>query len=145
MIPDWAGAYIGLPYAEKGRTREGADCWGGVRMVMRDVFGHDLPDYSDTYTDTKNHASVADAVDAGLADGWHKVDRPHEGDLLVLKIAGRPWHCAVMVNASQFLHWPPPDAKGQQMLSCVERLDSPHWAKRIEGIYRREVVDSRQP
>ena len=141
MIPAWAGAYIGLPYAEKGRTREGADCWGGVRMVLREVFGHELPDYSGAYTEAKNHASVAQAVENGLAEGWQKVDRPQAGDLLILKIAGRPWHCAVMVNASQFLHWPPPDKRGRQLLSCIERLDSPQWSKRIEGIYRRTVAN----
>ena len=106
-------------------------------MVLHDVFGHELPDYSAAYTNTKDHASVAAAIDAGLADGWHMVDQPREGDLLSLKIAGRPWHCAVMVNASQFLHWPPPDKQGRQLLSCIERLDSPHWSRRIKGFYRR--------
>jgi cell wall-associated NlpC family hydrolase len=110
-------------------------------MVMREVFGHDLPDYADAYTHTKDHASVASAVDAGLCDGWQKVERGQAGDLLILKIAGRPWHCAVLVNAAQFLHWPPPDKQGRQLLSCIERLDSPHWSRRIEGIYRRKVAD----
>jgi cell wall-associated NlpC family hydrolase len=141
MIPEAFGPYIGLPYAEKGRTREGADCWGGVRMVLRELFGHDLPDYSGAYANTKDRESVAAAVESGLADGWERTDSPLAGDLLVLKIAGRPWHAAILVNASQFLHWPPPSKDGRQMLSCIERLDSPHWAKRIEGIYRRKVAD----
>lgn len=142
MIPSWVGPFIGLPYAEKGRSRDGADCWGGVRLVMREVFGYDLPDYSGSYTSTKDHASVAGAVEAGLADGWQPADRPRAGDLLILKIAGRPWHCGVMVNAHQFLHWPPPDKQGRQLLSCIERLDSPHWSRRIEGIYRRAIASS---
>jgi cell wall-associated NlpC family hydrolase len=106
-------------------------------MVLAEVFGHDLPDYADAYTHTKDHASVAAAVESGLADGWEKVARGQAGDLLILKIGGRPWHCAVMVNGQQFLHWPPPDQQGIQLGSLIERLDSPHWAKRIEGIYRR--------
>lgn len=138
MIPAWVAPYIGLPYAEKGRSREGADCWGGVRMVMQEVFGRVLPDYADAYASTKDHASVAAAIEAGLADGWRNVERTQEGDLLSLKMAGRPWHCAVMVNAMQFLHWPPPDKQGRQLRSCIERLDSPHWARRIEGFYRHE-------
>ena len=141
MIPAWAGGYVGLPYAEKGRTRAGADCWGGVRLVMSEVFGHRLPDYADAYASTSDRASVAAAIEAGLADGWRRVDLPAAGDLLTLRIAGRPWHCGVMVNAVQFLHWPPPDQQGRQLLSCIERLDSPHWFRRVDGIYRRKVAD----
>jgi hypothetical protein len=111
-------------------------------MVMTEVFGlHDLPDYRDAYATAGDFASVSAAISAGLADGWSPVNHPREGDLLSLKIGGRPWHCGVMVNAQQFLHWPPPDKRGRQLLSCIERLDSPTWANRIKGIYRRIVAD----
>lgn len=136
IVPAWVAPYVGLPYADKGRDRTGADCWGGVRMVLAEVFGVDVPSYAEAYTVASDHSSVATAVDAGLAHGWQRADRPRSGDLLILKIAGRPWHCALMVNAAMFLHWPPPDKQGRQLLSCIERLDSPHWARRIEGVYR---------
>lgn len=136
MIPAWVAPYIGLPYEEKGRSRAGADCWGGVRMVLAEVFGVALPDYADAYTRTTDADSVALAVTAGLADGWQRVEQPSEGCLLILRIAGRPWHCALMVNARQFLHWPPPDKQGRQQGSCLGRLDAPEWARRIEGFYR---------
>lgn len=29
----WWNEYVGLPFADKGRTREGCDCWGLVRLV----------------------------------------------------------------------------------------------------------------
>lgn len=136
IAPAWVAPYVGLPYADKGRDRTGADCWGGVRMVLADVFGVGLPSYADAYTVASDHASVAAAVEAGLTDGWTRVEQPRAGDLLILKIAGRPWHCAVMVTADRFLHWPPPSKRGVQVLSCLERLDSPHWARRVEGVYR---------
>lgn len=135
-IPAWVGPYVGLRYAEKGRGPDGWDCWGGVRMVLAEVFGRALPDYADAYTRTTDHASVAAAIESGLADGWRRVDAPQAGDLLSLKIGGRPWHCALMVDRRQFLHWPPPDRRGVQLLSCVERTDSPTWVNRIEGYYR---------
>lgn len=140
MIPDWAGRYIGLPYADKGRGPDAWDCWGGVRMVMSDVFGlNDLPDYREAYATAADFESVSAAIAAGLADGWSLAEKPREGDLLSLKIGGRPWHCGVMVNVRQFLHWPPPDKHGRQLLSCIERLDAPHWSRRIDGIYRRDL------
>ena len=135
-VPEWVGPYVGLPYKDKGRGPDAWDCWGGVRMVYAEVFGLALPDYSEAYSAAKDHASVAAAVAVGLADGWAPVEKPQVGDLLILKIAQRPWHCALMVTSDKFLHWPPPDRRGVQMLSCWERLDSPQWAKRIEGFYR---------
>ena len=136
MIPAWVGPYIGLPYADKGRTRTGYDCWGLVRAALDEVAGITLPDYADAYATACDPHSVSQAVAAGLTDGWHAVPRGAPFDLLILRIAGRPWHCALMVAHGLFLHVPPPRADGMQILSCVERIDSPTWAKRIEGFYR---------
>lgn len=135
MIPDWAAPYIGLPYRDRGRSRDGADCWGGVRLVYREVFGIDLPDYADAYTTADDALGVAAAVAHGLETGWERVQAPRAGDLLILRIGGRPWHCAILVSPERFLHWPPHDAAGRQSLSCIERLDSPRWAKRLGGYW----------
>lgn len=129
-IPAWVGKWIGLPFADKGRGPDAFDCWGLVRAVLADQFGVTLPDYADAYTDAHDHASVAAAVEAGLRDGWQTVDKPQCGDLIVIKIAGRPWHCALAVTPERFLHVPD---KGT---SCIERLDNVIWTRRIEGVYR---------
>lgn len=135
MIPAWAGPYIGLPYKDKGRGPDGWDCWGGVRMVLGDVFGIALPDYGDAYETSADRAAVADAVETGLADGWVRVECAATGDLLILRIAGRPWHCGLVVAPNLFLHWAP------KATSCIERLDSLMWTHRIQGIYRRRVLE----
>lgn len=70
--------------------------------------GHSLPDYSNAYTEACDPDSVAGAVVAGLQDGWQRVERPQALDLLILRIAGRPWHCAVMLDAAMFIHVMPP-------------------------------------
>jgi len=136
--PAWAASYVGLPYRDKGRGPDAFDCWGLVRAVLADVFHAELPDYADAYTDAADRDSVAAAVQAGLREGWQRVASPREGDLLILRVAGRPWHCAVMVAPRMFLHCPPPDARGRQLLSCIERVDAPMWARRIEGYYRHD-------
>lgn len=139
-VPAWVAAYVGLPFADKGRTYAGCDCWGLVRLVLAEQFGIALPDYSDAYVDAHDHDSVSAAVQAGLRDGWSQVEGARQcGDLLVIKIAARPWHCGLMVTPERFLHCPTqPDRRtGRETgTSCIERLDNAMFRNRIEGIYR---------
>ncbi|HET6805330.1 MAG TPA: NlpC/P60 family protein [Frateuria sp.] len=128
--PPWVAPYVGIPYMDKGRARTGADCWGLVRMVQRDVFHVDLPDYGDAYRDGEDWERIGQAVAAGLAAGWRQVARPATGDLVILRIAERPWHCGVAVSGSRFLH------ALSGYASVVERFDCPRWSNRIEGFYR---------
>jgi cell wall-associated NlpC family hydrolase len=129
-VPAWCEKWVGLPFRDKGRGPDAFDCWGLVRAVLIEQFGVTLPDYADAYTDAHDHASVAAAVEAGLRDGWQIVPTPRCGDLVVIKIAGRPWHCALAVTPARFLHVPD---KGT---SCIERFDNVIWTRRLEGIYR---------
>jgi cell wall-associated NlpC family hydrolase len=138
-VPAWCEKWIGLPFRDKGRGPDGYDCWGYVRAIMLERFGVTLPDYADAYTDPHDHASVATAVEAGLRDGWKSVSAPCCGDLVVIKIAGRPWHCALAVSPDRFLHCPSQQERhtGREIgMSCIERFDNVIWTRRIEGIYR---------
>lgn len=130
IAPAFAEPYVGIPYLDKGRDRAGIDCWGIVRLVLGEVFHVDLPSYAETYRDGDDWQAIGDAVRAGLLDGWERTEQPRGGDLLVLSIAKRPWHCALMLDSLHFLHANPGDS------TVIERLDTPRWARRIEGIYR---------
>ena len=129
--PGWCAKYVGLPYCDKGRSREGFDCWGLVRHVLADEFGiHGLPDYVNEYSSASDRESVTKIVCSGKADGWKQVAVPNPGSVVILQIAGHPWHCGVVVNAEWMLH----TLKGVDV--CLERLDSPVWRNRIEGFYQ---------
>ena len=41
----WVNDYVGVPYVENGRRRDGWDCWGLVVAVYRDQLAIDLPDW----------------------------------------------------------------------------------------------------
>lgn len=136
MIPAWVGRWVGLPYRDKGRGPDGFDCWGLVRAALLAERGIRLPDYADAYESASDPDSASRAVTAGLANGWRKVERPEPFDLVILKIALRPWHCGLIVARGWFLHCPPPHRGSTQTLSCLERLDSLQWRNRVEGFYR---------
>lgn len=127
----WVAQFIGIPFAEKGRTRAGVDCWGAVRLVLAEHFGYDsLPDFCDSYRDTADRDGIATAVRSGLLLGWEKADTPSAGALVILRLAGRPWHCAIMVDSVHMLH------ALEGVGTVVERIDTMLWRNRIEGIYR---------
>jgi hypothetical protein len=99
---------------------------------MAAEFGiENLPDYADRYSRSIDKHSVSAAVTAGLTQGWKKVEAPSAGSLVILKVAGRPWHCAIAVNDAWFLH----TLSGVN--ACLERFDSMVWNGRIEGFYER--------
>lgn len=150
-IPAWCAKWIGLPFRDKGRGPDGFDCWGYARAIYAEQFGIELPDYADAYSDAHDHASVAAAVQAGLREGWTEIDRAHAaprcGDLLVINVATRPWHCGLLVTPERFLHCPTQQSRDSGIeigSSCVERLDSATFRNRIEGIYRHASLQQQE-
>jgi hypothetical protein len=64
------------------------------------------------------------------AMGWIKVIAPEEDAVVVFRRYGRPSHVGVCLNSNDFLH------VEENSSSCIDRLSSPIWNKRIEGFYR---------
>jgi hypothetical protein len=126
----WTNDYIGIPYLGMGRDRAGADCWGLVRLVYRDRYGIDLPDYSEQAYNAADGAETAPLIAAGR-DVWSAVTEPAEGDVVLLRIKGYPSHVGVLVGPAQMLH-----VYRDGLTACIERLDSGVWKHRIEGYYR---------
>ena len=129
-MTDWTADYVGLRYAPHGRTRDGVDCWGLVRLVMAEKRGLQLPDYGDGYTAAEDRASVPQAIRRGLRDGWRQLERPEPGALVVFAIGGLPMHCGIVVTPTRFMHV----LRGIDV--ALERLDALMWVRRIEGYYR---------
>lgn len=73
----------------------------------------------------------------GQALDWGPVARPMADDVVVFRRAGRPSHVGVCISSTEFLH------VEENSKSCIERLSSPLWSRRIEGFYR--YVGSSKP
>lgn len=115
--------YVGIPYQLHGRSRTGADCYGLVVMVYRDILGITLEDYD-----------YASRVDAGaLIDvhrtRWKQLAEPEHWAVAVIRNGLDPMHCGIIVDHDLMLHT---HAGGA---SCVVRFQSPNWAPRILGYY----------
>jgi cell wall-associated NlpC family hydrolase len=124
-------SYIGLPFVDRGRDHTGVDCWGLVALVLREQCGIEVPSYVGDYASSQEGAEVA-ALIARESLGWQAVPL-HEaqaGDVLVLRVHGRPWHCGLVVDRGQFLH------ADRRAGVVIERWDALLWARRVESAYR---------
>jgi len=125
--------YIGLPYKAKGREVSGLDCYGLVYLFYRDKLGLKIPSYSEDYLHSEHWSSVAEAIIKNLPN-WVKVDKPKYGDMLVFNILGLPVHTGIYLGPNDFLH------SFMKTNSCIERLDSITWNRRLQGIYRWQKI-----
>lgn len=79
---DW-NEYIRIPYQANGRTREGSDCYGWLRIVIQAEREIELPSWSDEYDDAISAArALKQHIDRGV-DGhhWESVNKGEEQTL----------------------------------------------------------------
>lgn len=124
----WWNNYVGIPYAPKGRTVEGLDCWGLVRLVYKNEFDIELPSYSEYYEDG-DQVRQAELIHM-YKEGWRVADTPKTGDVVLFRILGEDSHVGVITTPGIFLH------VRQNQSTCIEKLDNPIWKNRIEGVYK---------
>jgi cell wall-associated NlpC family hydrolase len=100
--------------------------------VEQTMFGINLPDLADAYSSCEDHDSVAEVVSRtrdALGRLWYPVPDASPGDIVILNIGGRPWHCGVVTAGDWMLHM----QKGVNV--GLERFTREPWRNRVEGIY----------
>lgn len=131
-----------VPFVEKGRDYDGVDCWGVIYLAFRDVYGIQLPSYVESYTerDLVGTSALARLVSVesrcwspiwtrGMGIPNHPYDR-RPGDVAVFLRQNRPVHTALVIDRRRVLH------SEEELGTFVDRIDSPIWQHRLEGIYR---------
>lgn len=89
--PTWVETYIGLPFKEHGRARDGVDCWGLVRLVLAEQFKIDLPAYVAGYASTEDAVDIARLI-RGEMGPWIEVRDTHPGDAVLMRLRAQPCH-----------------------------------------------------
>lgn len=97
--------YVGIPFRIDGRDRDGADCWGLVRMYLKDVAGIELPSYSEVPAGDVLRVARRFGAES-LSETWVKVDRPRNNDVALMTHPSRrtAFHCGVVVRNRFLLH-----------------------------------------
>lgn len=130
----WNEKYIQLPYISKGRTFEGVDCWGLVRLVYQHELGIQLPSYTEDY-ESAEHGESAGAAVRQYSQEWLNIERGKEQafDVVVINLKGHPMHCGVVVRPGVMMHI----LKDSRV--TMESFEGMLWKKRVHGIYRYPV------
>lgn len=137
----WSNRYIGIPYADFGRTRAGCDCWGLACIIYREELGITLPDYLGAYASTEELGEIAALIDQDKASPlWV----PVSGTALAFDIAlfrrGR-WssHIGIVIRHGIMIHMVADDQAKVQGY-----LDGP-YKHRFIGHYRHDLTPVERP
>lgn len=152
--PPWADSYVGLPWANAGRTGDGLDCWGLYRLVAAERFGVMHPEYrAVVWTPRVGRAEQAEAnrelaayMEGERLTGWSTVweaagappDEPlggglaMAGDLVWIRSVGARTHVGMAVASGWMLHI----EEGIDSV-CVP-YDGADFERRVTGFYRWE-------
>jgi cell wall-associated NlpC family hydrolase len=128
MMPLWVEHYLGIPYREHGRDRDGIDCWGLFMLVHSEIFGRRLPDFADRYDD--DLVSKAGAIDAEARWLSIAITVPTLGDAVFLRLGAVVAHIGLVIGGGRMLH------ARDGALSCVESYTSGPWSRRIAAFRR---------
>ncbi|MCL1931269.1 MAG: NlpC/P60 family protein [Treponema sp.] len=128
---EWVKRYIGIPFVSNGRSIDGCDCYGLVRLVLRNEYGVDLPEMSDNYTDALNVRETARLFAENLPVlAGEKIDAPEEKAVVVITEHGAAAHIGIVAGGGYVLH------TGAKTGSVCQRATHPGLRGRIEGYYR---------
>jgi cell wall-associated NlpC family hydrolase len=138
-VKHWSAAFVGLPWCEKGRDREGIDCWGLIALVYAEALGRTLPSYAERYSSIEERTEVS-ALLAGGASKWPwqpvAPGRERAFDVALFRRGRIESHVGVVVNRGQMLHVLPGS------LSCIESYAEGRWWPRLLAIYRHADVEN---
>lgn len=126
----WWNDYLTIPFVEKGRSRAGADCWGLVRMVYRDILSVDLPDYLGIYETTLDADEIADCIKSESSAHWKKVTEEKEFDVIILRMRGLPMHVGIVTKVGKMLHC------SKDIGTVHEPYRNMRWNGRVMGFER---------
>jgi cell wall-associated NlpC family hydrolase len=130
MMYKWVKKYVGIPFVSNGRTIEGCDCYGLVRLVLRNEYGILLPELSDDYSDALNVKETALLFAGHLPVlAGEKTTCPCEKSVAVITEHGVAAHVGIAAGGGYILH------TGIKIGSICQRETHPGLRGRIEGYY----------
>ena len=138
----WTERYLGIPYKVKGRDETGVDCWGLIYLIYIEMFGVELPLYTERYVDLRDpqgiHNIAEKVEEESITFGCTRVLRGQElfGDVILLPLEGMYTHVAMCIEGNLMIH----ALEGTEV--TIEDYTTGKWLSRYQRaqIYRHPGV-----
>ena len=132
--------YYGIPFVDRGLTRDGCDCWGLVRLVILEQTGIKLPAYPEispgaSLTKLRTILAAADGPE------WLEIHPGQEKPFDVVLMKGivlhdgtrhqRPIHIGCVIEPGTLIH-----IEQGSDVTVIDYLSHPRMKHRIAGFYR---------
>ncbi len=136
-MKSWVVPYLGLPFQEKGRTREGVDCYGLVRLIYAEQRGIELPSYTESYATVTDHREITALLRQEVATQWGEIplSKAATYDGLIIRLLGQPTHFGMVLDPPWFIHALKRERQDTGR-TWVERWDSLEWKHRVIAAVR---------
>lgn len=96
MLPSWVERYVGIPFSDCGRSMDGADCYGLVRLVIGYETGFWLPELCVYERSDCSVFSVVSLVRPLFP--VNEVLSPRDLDVVLMFLRGQPVHLGLWVS-----------------------------------------------
>jgi probable lipoprotein NlpC len=134
-VRHWSAGFVGLPWKERGRSREGVDCYGLVVLAFRETHGVELAGFDEAYASVGEQAEIS-ALIAGNAERWpwQQAPSPRPFDVALFRRGRLQTHVGIVVDANRMLHI------DQKCEAVIEAFTSGRWRHRLLGFYRHAAL-----
>jgi cell wall-associated NlpC family hydrolase len=139
-LPQWAADYVGLPYKTGGRARDGLDCYGLIRLVWLEQFGHEALDNRHVEWSSTEVTAAVGAYMAREAEAEYQeipAGKERAGDAILIRMRGHPLHVGIVIASGYMLH------VAESCDAVIEQYRRLAWERRILGFYRPNTLCSK--
>jgi len=119
--------YLAIPYRERGRDFNGCDCWGLVRLFLKNEFGIELDSYTEYSVANIEEVKQVAEIEKG---NWVRVEAPEPGDVVEIQILKRDYHVGVIPHPGYVLH------VCNERFSEMNLLTHPLLKRNVKGFWR---------
>lgn len=136
-MKSWVASYLNLPFKDQGRTREGVDCYGLVRLIYQEQLRIELPSYTEHYATTADHEEIRALVQGEAGATWREIPllSAQAYDGLIFRILGHPTHFGLVLDPPWFIHAIKRDRQ-EIGRTWMERWDTAEWKHRLIAAVR---------
>lgn len=119
-----------IPFKDKGRGEDGADCWGFGRIIYEKELGIILPSYDDLYDHTVHKGTVSKTIIGVRDDMFETVEKPQPFDFIILRLCGLPMHIGIVTKPNFMVHC------SKDVGVSHEKYNGMRWNNKILGFAR---------